>query len=198
MVGKGGTAGFLGKAFDPYTLYPDGDDMDMNKMDRIRIDDLQLRPEVFASRLERLPGWEAAKPHDPVAVGFLDAIHEEKRLTVRDQCLRVFHGGTLPCCRGSREAGVLEIARGEGVLSILTSLVGVARGQVMELKELYQLMDRFEKSGLSELTWRREKDLVRLRKGPPPGHHDFERSGSWGELGGDPGCGHPGEAHRPR
>ena len=53
VVGKGGTAGFLGKAFDPYTLYPDGDDMDMNKMDRIRIDDLQLRPEVFAGRLER-------------------------------------------------------------------------------------------------------------------------------------------------
>jgi len=53
VVGKGGTAGFLGKAFDPYTLYPDGDDMDMNKMDRIRIDDLQLRPEVFADRLER-------------------------------------------------------------------------------------------------------------------------------------------------
>jgi acetyl-CoA carboxylase biotin carboxyl carrier protein len=43
----------------------------------------------------------------------------------------------------------------------------------MELKELYQLMDRFEKSGLSELTWRREKDLVRLRKGPPPGRHHW-------------------------
>ena len=41
VVGKGGTAGFLGRAFDPYTLYPPGDDMDMNKMDRIRIDDLQ-------------------------------------------------------------------------------------------------------------------------------------------------------------
>jgi hypothetical protein len=53
VVGKGGTAGFLGKAYDPYTLYPEGDDMDMNKMDRIRIDDLKLRPEVFASRLER-------------------------------------------------------------------------------------------------------------------------------------------------
>ncbi len=53
VVGKGGAAGFLGKAFDPYTLYPDGDDMDMNKMDRIRVDDLQLRPEVFASRLQR-------------------------------------------------------------------------------------------------------------------------------------------------
>ncbi len=53
VVGKGGTAGFLGKAFDPYTLYPEGDDMDMNKMDRIKVDDLQLRPEVFAMRLQR-------------------------------------------------------------------------------------------------------------------------------------------------
>jgi hypothetical protein len=53
VVGKGGTAGFLGKAFDPYTLYPDGDDMDMSKMDRIKVDDLKLRPEVFSARLER-------------------------------------------------------------------------------------------------------------------------------------------------
>jgi hypothetical protein len=53
VVGKGGTAGFLGKAFEPYTLYPTGDDMDMNKLDRIKIDDLQLRPEVFADRLQR-------------------------------------------------------------------------------------------------------------------------------------------------
>jgi uncharacterized protein (DUF1501 family) len=53
VVGKGGTAGFLGKAFDPYTLYPEGDDMDLAKMDRIKVDDLQLRPEVFSVRLER-------------------------------------------------------------------------------------------------------------------------------------------------
>src|SRR5262249_57522537 len=53
VVGKGGTAGFLGKAYDPYSLFPDGDDMDMNKMDRIRVEDLKLRPEVFGSRLER-------------------------------------------------------------------------------------------------------------------------------------------------
>ncbi len=53
VVGKGGTAGFLGRAYDPYTLYPDGDDMDMAKMDRIKIEDLQLRPEVFALRLQR-------------------------------------------------------------------------------------------------------------------------------------------------
>jgi uncharacterized protein (DUF1501 family) len=53
VVGKGGAAGFLGKAFDPYTLYPDGDDMDMAKMEKIKVDDLQLRPEVFALRLKR-------------------------------------------------------------------------------------------------------------------------------------------------
>jgi hypothetical protein len=53
VVGKGGSAGFLGKSFDPYTLYPTGDDMDMNKMSRIKIDDLKLRPEVFSVRLQR-------------------------------------------------------------------------------------------------------------------------------------------------
>ena len=53
VVGKGGTAGFLGKAFDPYTLYPTGDDMDMEKMSRIKVDDLKLRPEVFSVRLQR-------------------------------------------------------------------------------------------------------------------------------------------------
>ncbi len=53
VVGKGGTAGFLGRAFDPYYLYPPGDDMDMNKMDRITVDDLNLRPEVTSARLER-------------------------------------------------------------------------------------------------------------------------------------------------
>lgn len=53
VVGKGGAAGFLGKAFDPYTLYPEGDDLDLNKMDKINVSDLQLRPEVFAVRLKR-------------------------------------------------------------------------------------------------------------------------------------------------
>jgi uncharacterized protein (DUF1501 family) len=53
VVGKGGTAGFLGKGFDPYFLYPTGDDMDMNKMEQIKVDDLKLPPEVFAVRLQR-------------------------------------------------------------------------------------------------------------------------------------------------
>ncbi|MGD9719956.1 MAG: DUF1501 domain-containing protein [Pirellulales bacterium] len=53
VVGKGGTAGFLGRAYDPYYLYPTGDDMDMNKMDNIKVDDLNLRPEVSSARLER-------------------------------------------------------------------------------------------------------------------------------------------------
>jgi len=53
VVGKGGTAGFLGRAYDPYTLYPPGDDMDMNKMERIKTDDLTIREEVTPVRLER-------------------------------------------------------------------------------------------------------------------------------------------------
>ena len=52
VVGKGGTAGFLGRAYDPYYLYPPGDDMDMTKMSRISVTDLQLRPDVSAQRLE--------------------------------------------------------------------------------------------------------------------------------------------------
>ena len=53
VVGKGGSAGFLGRAYDPYLLYPAGDDMDMNKMSRLSVDELQLRPEISAGRLER-------------------------------------------------------------------------------------------------------------------------------------------------
>ena len=53
VVGKGGTAGFLGKEYDPYTLYPPGDDMDMNKMSKVSVEDLKLRPEVFTARLQR-------------------------------------------------------------------------------------------------------------------------------------------------
>ncbi|MEM8678573.1 MAG: DUF1501 domain-containing protein [Planctomycetota bacterium] len=53
VIGKGGTGGFLGKSFDPYTLYPDGDDMDMAKMDRIKIDDLKMRPDMFTLRMQR-------------------------------------------------------------------------------------------------------------------------------------------------
>lgn len=53
VVGKGGSAGFLGKAYDPYTLYPSGDDMDMEKLRRIKIDDLKLPEDVFSVRLRR-------------------------------------------------------------------------------------------------------------------------------------------------
>jgi hypothetical protein len=53
VIGKGGTAGFLGRAYDPYTLYPPNADYDPNAMDRINISDLQLRQEVPAERLQR-------------------------------------------------------------------------------------------------------------------------------------------------
>jgi uncharacterized protein (DUF1501 family) len=55
VVNKAGTAGFLGRAYDPYYLFPPGDDMDMNKMDNINIDDLKLRTsETRLSRRARL------------------------------------------------------------------------------------------------------------------------------------------------
>ena len=53
VVNKAGTAGFLGRAYDPYYLFPPGDDMDLAKMDKIRVDDLTLRPEVSEARLDR-------------------------------------------------------------------------------------------------------------------------------------------------
>jgi hypothetical protein len=53
VVNKSGTAGFLGRAYDPYYLFPAGDDMDMNKLDRVKVDDLTLRPEVSETRLDR-------------------------------------------------------------------------------------------------------------------------------------------------
>ena len=64
VIGKAGTAGFLGRAYDPYYLYPPGDDMDLAKMDKIRVDDLQLRADVSGSRLER-----RAKLRDQINAG---------------------------------------------------------------------------------------------------------------------------------
>lgn len=53
VIGKAGTAGFLGRAYDPYYLYPPGDDMDMAKMEEVAADDLALRADVSLARLER-------------------------------------------------------------------------------------------------------------------------------------------------
>jgi hypothetical protein len=44
VIGKGGAAGFLGKAHDPYRLYQD-------PKNPLRVDDLTLRPEVSHARL---------------------------------------------------------------------------------------------------------------------------------------------------
>ncbi|MCA9128844.1 MAG: DUF1501 domain-containing protein [Planctomycetales bacterium] len=91
VIGKGGSAGFLGKAFDPYTLYPDGDDMDMEKMEKIKIDDLQLRPDVFAVRLER-----RAKLRDLINAQMPDINHAVESFqldTYYDQALNLIVSG---------------------------------------------------------------------------------------------------------
>jgi hypothetical protein len=46
VIGKAGTAGFLGRAYDPYYFYQDPNEP-------IKLDDLALRPEVSTVRLQR-------------------------------------------------------------------------------------------------------------------------------------------------
>src|SRR5215831_10757030 len=101
VVGKGGTAGFLGKAYDPYTLYPDGDDMDMNKMERIKVDDLKLRPEVFAFRLQR-----RAKLRDAI-----DATMPEIEEAVSDFKLDEYYDRALNLIASGRAREAFEIER---------------------------------------------------------------------------------------
>ena len=53
VVGKAGTAGFLGRAYDPFYLYPPGDDYDNVKMDKVKVDDLSMRLELSPARMSR-------------------------------------------------------------------------------------------------------------------------------------------------
>jgi uncharacterized protein (DUF1501 family) len=105
VVGKGGSSGFLGKSFDPYTLYPAGDDMDMTKLDRIKVDDLQLPADVFAVRLER-----RAKLRDAINAGLKDvdaAVQDLKLDAYYDQALNLIISGR------AREAFRLDAEPGE-------------------------------------------------------------------------------------
>lgn len=91
VVGKGGSAGFLGRAYEPYTLYPEGDDNDMTKMDRVRVDDLRLRPEVFGQRLER-----RARLRDQLNAGMPEierAVSEHNLNTYYDRALSLVLSG---------------------------------------------------------------------------------------------------------
>jgi len=101
VVGKGGTGGFLGKAYDPYYLYPDGDDLDMNKMERIKIDDLKLRPEVFGFRLQR-----RAKLRDAI-----DATMPEIEEAVSDYKLDEYYDRALNLIASGRAREAFEIER---------------------------------------------------------------------------------------
>jgi len=106
VVGKAGTAGFLGRDYDPYTLYPDGDDMDMAKMDKIRVDDLKLRPEVFASRLERRARLRAA----------IDARMPEIDAAVADYKLDEYYERALNLVISGRAREAFEITREDETL----------------------------------------------------------------------------------
>ena len=103
VVGKGGTAGFLGRAYDPYTLYPPGDDMDMNKMDRIKIDDLQA-----PRRRCRRCGWSAAaKLRDVIDEGMPDI---EKATAKYD--LDEYYGKALSLIISGRARNAFDLQQG--------------------------------------------------------------------------------------
>lgn len=101
VVGKAGTAGFLGRAYDPYYLYPGGDDMDMNKMDRISIDDLKMRPQVHAGRLQR-----RARLRDAINRGMPDV---EK--AVSDFKLNEYYGRALELVTSGRARDAFALNR---------------------------------------------------------------------------------------
>jgi hypothetical protein len=101
VVGKGGTAGFLGRAYDPYTLFPDGDDMDMTKMDKVKVDDLKLRPDVFGTRLER-----RAKLREAIDAGMPDV---EK--AVKDFNLDAYYARALNLVLSGRAREAFDLER---------------------------------------------------------------------------------------
>lgn len=91
VVGKGGTAGFLGKAFDPYTLYPPGDDLDMGKMDKINVSDLEMRADVYGGRMKR-----RARLRDTINAGMPEidrAVKDYKLNEYYDQALSLISSG---------------------------------------------------------------------------------------------------------
>lgn len=91
VVGKAGTAGFLGKSYDPYYLYPPGDDMDMKKMDRINVSDLEMRADVYGGRMKR-----RAKLRDVINKGMPDvdrAVKDFKLNEYYDQALSLISSG---------------------------------------------------------------------------------------------------------
>jgi uncharacterized protein (DUF1501 family) len=101
VVGKAGTAGFLGRAYDPYYLYPPGDDMDMAKMERIKVDDLRLRPEVSSARLER-----RANLRETISKG-MPAV--EKAIAKYD--LDEYYGKALGLVLSGRARNAFDLAR---------------------------------------------------------------------------------------
>ena len=101
VIGKGGSAGFLGRAYDPYTLYPSGDDMDLAKMDRIAIDDLKLRPEISTARLER-----RAKLRDTINAG-MPALDK----AVNRSAINEYYGKALGLVLSGRAREAFDLAK---------------------------------------------------------------------------------------
>src|SRR4029078_2312975 len=101
VIGKGGAAGFLGRAYDPYTLFPAGDDMDLAKMERLNIDDLNLRSEISTARLER-----RAKLRDVINAGMPALDHAVSKSAINE-----YYGKALGLVLSGRAPGAFDLTR---------------------------------------------------------------------------------------
>ncbi len=101
VIGKAGTAGFLGRAYDPYYLYPPGDDMDLSKMDKIRVDDLQLRADITNVRMER-----RAKLRDQINAGM-----PELDRAVSKYALNEYYGKALDLVLSGKARDAFDLSK---------------------------------------------------------------------------------------
>src|SRR5262249_14832311 len=100
VLGKGASAGFLGKGYDPSRLSPAGDDLDMAKMDKIRSDDLKLREELTPTRMER-----RATLRETISKGM-----PEVEQAVAKHDLDEYYGKALGLVTSGRAKKALELA----------------------------------------------------------------------------------------
>ena len=139
VIGKGGTGGFLGRAYDPYMLFPSGDDMDMNKLDRINVDDLKLREEISSSRLER-----RARLRDTINAGMptLDK-------AVSKTAINEYYGKALGLVLSGKARDAFDLTKESSEVRDLYAAEWSV--ELLEAKEVLERNPRMRERGLTRL-----------------------------------------------
>jgi len=99
VIGKAGTAGFLGKVFDPYYVYPPGSDTDQAKMDRMDVNDLALK--FSRDRMERRASLRKV----------LEDSMPELEAAVRPYALNEYYGKAFDLILSGRARQAFDLAK---------------------------------------------------------------------------------------